>query len=702
MLLASRLEWIAAGQQGRLALWLPVFLISGVLASFCLRVEPPFWLGFAVFAPLAAGACLAGYWGRIGLLPLAAVALGLASAQLATWRAPALVSLPRTAVVITAVVRGVDLLPEGRRVTLDAVRLDDRPIGHRSLRVRLRNNDPADIAEGDTIRLRALVQTPSPPAYPGGWDLQRDAFYAGMGGYGFALGKAEVLAHQPRDGPAAWLQSLRETIASRFQAALPGAPGAVAATLLTGMPSAIPEADREAFRASGLAHLLAVAGLHIGIVMGLVLGATRAVLACWEYPALHWPTKKIAALAALAAGGFYMALTGMHVPILRSFAMATLFTLAVLLGRPAVSMRGLALAATVLILTEPQEVPGVSFQMSFSAVLALIAGYEALRPHLHALHGEGSLPRRFGLHVVALALTSLLAGAASAPFGAYHFGRVQLYFVLANMIAVPLTAMWVMPAGLIALVLLPVGLERLALIPMGWGVQGILFVARQTAALPAATMDVPHMPGWGLAVVGIGMAVLGIWRGPARLSGAVLIAIGLASPLAVRPPDLLVSADARLVGLRTPSGVFVDKSSGASRFTRDSWTQYWADGPPMPLPEDGTAGGDAVACEPAHCLLRPRPGAAAALLLRDNADRPECGGAMLVIALRGWPAHCAATVPIISRSMLRRDGAAAIWLGPSGPAILTDRADRGRRPWIPPVGRPVQAPVNLPLAPPGA
>ena len=118
--------------------------------------------------------------------------------------------------------------------------------------------------------------------------------------------------------------------------------------------------------------------------------------------------------------------------------------------------------------------PGVSFQMSFSAVLALISGYEALRPALRELHGSGSRRRRFASHLAALALTSALAGTASAPFGAYHFGRIQVYFVVANMVAVPLTALWVMPAGLIALLLMPFGLDWLAFVPMGWGVDAIL------------------------------------------------------------------------------------------------------------------------------------------------------------------------------------------------------------------------------------
>jgi len=114
--------------------------------------------------------------------------------------------------------------------------------------------------------------------------------------------------------------------------------------------------------------------------------------------------------------------------------MARLVTLGVVVGRRALSLRGLALAMAAIILMAPNEVLGVSFQMSFSAVLALIAGYEALRPWLSRLHGDGAWPRRLLGHVVALALTSALAGTASAPYGAYHFGHVQLYYVFANMV----------------------------------------------------------------------------------------------------------------------------------------------------------------------------------------------------------------------------------------------------------------------------
>ena len=700
---AARLERLIEAESGRFVLWLPVFMGAGVLTYFSLRVEPPLWAGAAAAAPASRAAGLAGRWrpARALLLCLAAAAVGFSASQFAMARAPPMDTLPRTATVLTGIVRGVEALPEGRRLTLEDVRLDgaDHPLS-RHLHVRLRANDATELGAGDTIRVRALVRPPAPPAYPGGWDLQRDAFFAGLGGGGYALGTAERLARTAPGGVHRIVQALREAIARQVAAAVPGAAGTVCITLLTGESRGIPEGEHDAFRASGLAHLLAVAGLHIGIVMGWTMLLARTGFAASEHASLFWPTKRLAAVAALAAGGGYMVLTGMHVPIVRSFAMACLVTVAVLAGRQAVSLRGLALAATVLILLEPQEVPGVSFQMSFSAVLALISGYELLRPWLRALDGSAWY-RRLAVHVACLALTSALAGTFSMPYGAYHFGRIQVYFVISNMAAVPLTALWVMPAGLVGLLLMPFGLDWLAFVPMGWGAEAILWVARTATALPASTLDVPHMPAWGLGAVSLGIAWLGLWRSRIRLAGLVAISVGVLSPAWDRPPDLLVSADARLIAVRTPAGVFMQSTGGSQRFTRDSWLQYWGGGAALPMPGSGEAADGAVACARDACLLRPRPGVPAALLARGGVGE-WCRSVGIVVSAeparglcpRPWPA-------LVDRFTVWRQGAAAIWLQPHGRArVLTDREARGTRPWVPPPPEPRSkaAPAGLPPA----
>jgi len=177
-------------------------------------------------------------------------------------------------------------------------------------------------------------------------------------------------------------------------AVLPGAAGAISAALLTGSQSAIPPVDLAAMRDSGLAHLLSVSGLHIAIVMSVSFWVCRLLLALYRPLALRVPGKLLAGIGALLAGGFYMLLTGAQVPMQRSFAMACLVTLAILAGRKAISLRGLAWAAAVVMLLDPAALLGPSFQMSFAAVLALIAGFEALQPRFAAMRGGIGWGRR--------------------------------------------------------------------------------------------------------------------------------------------------------------------------------------------------------------------------------------------------------------------------------------------------------------------
>ena len=677
------LEAVLAAERGRLALWLPVALGAGCLLYFSLHAEPdPAWrwcvvplliLAWALSRHAPHAAWLAG----LG----AAAALGFAVASWHAGRQPPALVLPPRAVVLSGIVQSVDLLPAGRRVTLAAVRIDPAaPPLARTLRVRLRATDPARPAPGDTVSVRALIRPPSPPAYPGAWDFQRGAYLAGQGGAGFAIGVAEVT---PGTGATPPLAAMRASIEARVTSVIPGGAGAVAAALLTSGQSAIPAADLTAMRDSGLAHLLSVSGLHIAIVMGLTFATLRLLIACVPWLALRVPGKTVAAAGGLVAGGFYLLLTGSQVPMLRSFAMAALVTLALVVGRRAISLRTLALAAAVVLLVQPAAVLGPSFQMSFAAVLALIAGWEAARGRLQALRGDGAVWRRALVWAIGMIGTSVLAGAATTPFGLHHFGRLQWYGVAANAVAVPITSVCVMPAGMLAALLMPFGLDGPALWVMGQGVEAILAIARIVAGWPGAASSARPIPAWGLGVLAFGMCWLGLWRTRWRLWGVVPIAIGMASPIWTVPPDLLVSSDARLIALRTDRGLFLQRVQGASNLTRDSFLRAHGGAAAAILPLDGAVGGGAITCTPGACAFRRGSDATLAVLLRGDPPRAYCGTVPVIVAAEPVRGFCRGSA-VVDRFAVWRDGAHAVWFEASGPRVVSDRAFRGARPWVPP------------------
>jgi competence protein ComEC len=672
-------EWIEA-ERGRFVLLLPVAMGAAILLYFDLPAEPK--LALAAVLPAGGLAALAAVWrwplARFAAALLLAGALGFGRAEWRTAAQPPLITVPYGAPEVTGKVASVDLLPVGRRVTLAAASLDGVAPLARNLRIRLRNDDATPLLVGDTVALRAKLFRLDRPAYPGAWDFGRDAYFEDLGASGFALGDVTVTATATPDAISAWLRRLREAIAAKILMVLPVPTGAVAVTLLTGFEQTMPAAERQNFIAAGLAHILAVAGLHVGIVMGLVFGATKFLITRSERLTLRLPVKAVAAVAALAGGAAYAALTGAHLPILRSLAMAALVTLGVCAGRRAISLRGLALAAAIIMLATPEAVIGVSFQMSFSAVAALIAGYAAAQGLFSRIAAQNSAPARLGGHVLALAYTSLLAGGASMPFAAYQFQQIQPYWILANLVAVPLTALWIMPLGLLALALMPLGLAPLALLPMGWGIAVIVWLTARIAAWPDAMLRISPMPGAAILCFAAGLAWLCVFRTSwVRLAGLAPMLACLVLYAAARPPDVLVSPDARLIAVRAPPGILLLRQNKAETYTLASWAPVWAGASVVPL--DPAAAPAGAACDAAGCVL------AAGRVFLAVAPPLSCPPVPLVVA--PVPLHGACAAPgtiVIDRFSVWRNGAIAAWLSPRGTKIRSDRQAQGSRPWVPP------------------
>ena len=651
-------RWIEA-ERGRFFLLLPVAMGAAILIYFSLPMEPPLWTGFLFLA--LSGAALAAswrhlYWRFVAILLLTA-SLGYARAEWRTAAEPPLLIMPTGPVTLSGTISRIEHLPDGLRITLSQPRIDAGPILPRAIRLKLRRDEPLAPQAGQGVQSYALLFGPERPAWPGGWDMERDYFYAGLNASGFALTPLTLTRVAPANPVAAGLQNLRNRIAGTILTILPRDTGGIAVTLLTGDEQAIPPQLRQNFIDAGLAHILAVAGLHVGIVMGLVFFCTRWLLTRHSRLALHLPVKSIAAALALLGGVGYAALTGAHLPILRSLAMASLATLGVFAGRRVVSLRGLAIAALALLLATPEAILSTSFQMSFSAVAALIAGYAAVQ-------NRPSRPRtRFGhavRHVLGLAYTSLLAGGASMPFAAYQFQQLQPYWIPANLLAVPLTAFWILPWGMVALVLMPFHLAALALIPMGWGISAIIWVTSLIATWPDALLRIKPMPNAAILCIAAGLTWLCIWRSPARLAGIPAMVLGLALAVAARPPDVLVSADAKLIAIRSGNAVLLAAQPKAGRFTLEQWQTIWG-ATPLTL----------VQCPMQSCQVGP--------VLYTM--MPSCAPARLIVAPVEMPS---CTAPVIDRLATYRQGAIAAWITPARVVFRTDRAAQGRRPWVMP------------------
>jgi competence protein ComEC len=676
-------------ERARWPLWLPVCLGLGISLYFDLDFEPAPVMGPSV---LALAAALVVALRRRPLLfgvaaGLLAGAIGFAAAQLATWSSRAPVLEKRVGpVLVEGRVLEVDLLPEGRRIVAEP-----RSIGKlgpaelpAKLRIRLTRGGDA-LGPGEWFRVRAILMPPPAPAMPGAYDFQRQAWFDRLGAVGFSVGKAERLEPPPSEQPAGWriaVAQLRHAMTERIVAVLPGGTGGVAAALITGEMGPIPPEVNQAFRDSGLAHLLSISGIHMSLVAGIAFVALRALFALIPPLVLRYPVKKWSAGLALLLVGAYTLLAGSPVPAQRSFFMIALVLLAVIVDRLQISMRTVAWAAAVVMVWTPIGVLGPSFQMSFGAVIALIAFYEANRSRLASWQEGRGLAGQIGLYFVGIALTTVVATVATTPFAVYHFNRFALYALPANAAAVPITGFWVMPWAMIACLLMPFGLEAWALVPMGWGVDAIIKVAEGVSGWPGAVYLIPAMSQWGLLLVALGGLWVCLWRGTWRRWGAVPVCLGLATALLADPPDVVVSGDARLIAVRGRGGEYLLSTDKGARIAEETWTRRAAVERGPTWPERGVSPDGVLSCDPLGCVYKAQ-GRTVALVRRGEAVAEDCAGADLVVSPLPVRAPCRAVARVVDRFDVWRSGAHAVWLSPGGIRVESVDGSRGDRPWVP-------------------
>jgi len=474
------------------------------------------------------------------------------------------------------------------------------------------------------------------------------------------------------------VERVRQAIGQRITAVLPGQPGAIANALITGERGGISEETNAAFRASGLFHVLSISGLHMVIMSGSVFFLVRLCLAAVPALALRYPIKKWAAVAATVAAFAYLLISGASFATVRSVIMISIMFLAVVLDRPALALRNVVLAALVILILFPESLFNTGFQMSFAAVAGLVAFYEVIR---HRGEEGAFVPRgplaRLALFLVGIVLSTLVASAAVAPFAAYHFHQSQQYAVLANLIAIPLCNLIVMPAALATLMAMPFGLETLPLWIMGLGIEGMTWVAARVGSLPGAVGRIPAMPTFAFLLMVAGGLWLVLWQTRWRLLGAALVAAGVALAPTLQRPDVLIARDGALVAVRSDNQRLSAVGSRRPSFELIRWLEH--DGDTREPKEATKASG--FKCDAVGCLAVVK-GVTVAVARHPAALRDDCQRAKILIASFANPRGCNGPAVLIDFFAVRRRGTHAVYIDEDGHIrVETVAQTRGDRPW---------------------
>lgn len=525
--------------------------------------------------------------------------------------------------------------------------------------------ETGSLAEGAVVRMKVRLMPPASPMLPGGYDFARAAWFKGLAATGSLVGPLEIVQPAERSRGLATLQrSLSEHVRNRVD----GSAGTIAAAFASGDRGAIREDDEAAMRDAGLTHLLAISGLHVSAVIAAAYLVTIKLLGLFPALALRVRLPVLAAGIAALAGIAYTLLTGAQVPTVRSCVAAMLVLVALAMGRDALSLRMVAVAAVFVLLLWPESIVGPSFQMSFSAVLAIVALHSSAPVRNFLAAREESWLRRTGRQIAILFMTGLVIEIALMPIVLFHFHRAGVYGAFANVLAIPLVTFVSMPLIAVALVLDIVGLGG----PFWWLVERslefLLALAHFTSAQPGAVKLMPQISWMAIALFTFGGLWLALWSGRARMLGFAPVVLATVMTCATPIPDVLIGREGRHVGITIIDDFgqrrLISLRDSRSSYSRDNLLELASiKADPIPLKNWSQA-----RCSPEFCTAAiERGGRVWNLLLARNramiAERAlaaACERADIVVADRFLPRSCRPRWLKADRRMLSRAGGLTI------------------------------------------
>ena len=679
-------------EERRFFLWLPVAAMGGVALNLAADREPVLWLPAALTALFGALAVVSRARPvALGLsLALAALFAGFLAMSLRTARVAAPV-LDRIRIVsLRGHVEEVDLRPVGARMVIAVASADGMPLEKVPRRVRVTTRKAPNVAAGDYVALKARLLPPSHAALPGGYDFARDAFFAGVGAVGSTLGPIQVL---PPPGAAslgqrfgAAIDHARNHLAVRVDWIIGGDEGAIAAAMVTGKRDFLSNDAKDLIREAGIFHIITISGVQMTLVAGIFLVVARRLLALSPTLALNYPIKKWAAAVAMAGSLLYDIATGSRVGTERALVMTLIVLGAVIMDRRALTMRNLAFAVFAVVMLEPEAILGVSFQLSFAAVAALVAVMEARLAGFES-DPDPYLPRRGaappGLFAnlfhkpLALLFATAFATAATASFMAYHFHDLSPYVLIGNPLTLGVIEFFAVPGALLGAALYPLGLDAPIWLYVGAGIKFILWAARFIAEAPGSTLHLRAFAPCALPFLALAVISATIWRTWVFRASAIPFAIiGLIGATHGPRYDVIVAPSGELAAVRDADGRLMIVGKRFNPFAAEQWLSADGDG------RDPAAARDPDApCDRLGCVAALPEGESLSIVLDRLAFGEDCQRAEVVVSALSAPPACKAKFVLDEKALASHGAVGLTFSDEAGFAMASDRSALQDRPW---------------------
>ena len=668
----------------RFVLWLPLFLSIGIALYFGENSEPDnIYNMFVLFAILA----LLGVLGRKRALmhrlysvlnfvviasSLIALGYGLADLKMSSLDTK-LLQGELFGVEIEGVVKAIETTDNAKRfyIKINKSSFRENESGQTVRLSRRGRNQEIDFGAGDIVSLKAVLRGPSAPFYINGYDFQRRAYIDGISAYGYIISDIRVLERNTQNF---WFENTRLFIEKKIYSHIDNSDTAsIVTAFMTGEKKAISEPTLQSIRDSGLAHLLAISGLHVGFVAGLVFFFVRAMLALIPRIALQYPIKKIAAFVALLAAAFFTIMVGASVPTQRALLMTSIVLVAVIIDRRAISLRLVALAATIILCIAPEELISPSFQLSFAAVVALVGFYELARPFMQKLYRDLNPLRKLLIYFIGLSVTSIIAGLATAPFTLYYFNHLAVLGVLANMLALPIMGGLIMPFVILSYLLMPIGLAEYPLYAMAFGVEWIVAVANYVSSFELASISYAFNNLYIL--IGIAIAGYTLFFAKTKLfkfSGVCILFLLVLFSFNHKSPDILISTDDYIYAVKDEQGDYVFSDIRENKFMIEQWAQITGQKTLSTIPS----------CDQAGCISKIDN--IRIIFSKNNSSLYEdCFNSDIIFTRRRVPHYLrCSNAQMIPLSYYRDEGVLSVYLKNNKQTeIISIKDKRGMRPW---------------------